>query len=142
MPTSRKLRAWRDWLWDCFRVVLVAPELPEHFDGTGIFLGSEDCRGIILLRRGTEHAIWTLVHELGHILTERCYDVDAAQDGLQWQTTGDEQAADEFACCFIIDEYELLEFMGEGRTVRQFAQYLKVPVSAVLLRSRLMGLMV
>lgn len=118
---------WKDWL-------------PGHADGSCYTFPQPDLRGRIWVARSAKYPLFTLAHEVGHLLADNGVSFSIACAG--WQTMPEERAANAFAAVLLIPDGAFCDCLTDGWTLPQIAGHFGVPEHAIMARmqlSRLLG---
>lgn len=142
-PTRIDLDRWVQWAWNALGIVVnLTDELPDAVIAIAQPQDEEQLRGTVTLREDTEHPLWLLCHELGHLMTGQTYSTETAGQMRNWRRVPAESAATEYALGLYIGEDELSEFLSEGQSVDAAARRWQVPVEMIEWRLRLIGVRV
>lgn len=139
-PAGRDLDAWLRWVWSELGIHADVVALPEPVMGIARLVEHGSVRGVVSVSDRAEYPLYVLAHEVGHLMTGACYEVDCVVDERSWTRVPAEREATEYGCRLLIDEDWLMARLDDGRTLEQLAWKLGVPIEAVTLRMRQMGL--
>lgn len=141
-PARLDFTRWQRWAWRVLGVYVHIETVDPCIQGVAQLVESGPIRGCITISDTVEDALWLLCHELGHLMTRQTHSIDLIDDERSWQRLPSEVAATEYALGLLIDEHELMDWLGDGGNVAGAARRWGVPVSAVEWRLRIAGVRV